>query len=346
MLKLAHPEYLWAYLILIPILLLFIFFMIWRKKALRHFSAFQNADQLMPEKSRFRHYFKFILLFLAFGTLVLAWANPQIGSKKEKIKRKGVDVVIALDVSKSMLAEDIQPNRIEQAKQFISRLINELKTDRIGLVIFAGNAYLQMPITTDHAAAKLFLKSISTDLVPTQGTAIGDAIRLGIESFEGEEKKFKSIVVISDGENHEGEALDAAEEAAEAGIVIHSVGVGSQKGAPIPIYKNNVQTDYLRDKSGNIVLSKMDENMLRQIAVKGDGKYLNLRGGSETVKALKENIAAMEKREFEESVFTDYEDQFQYFLAFGIFLLIIEILIAERKSEWFRKLNLFKEETP
>ncbi|MEX0812585.1 MAG: VWA domain-containing protein [Chitinophagales bacterium] len=318
--------------------------MIWRKRALKNFSAFQAAEQLMPEKSKFRHYFKFILLVLAFSSLILAWANPQIGTKQEKVKRKGVDVIIALDVSKSMLAEDIKPSRIEQAKQFVSRLIDELKMDRIGLIIFAGNAYLQMPITTDHAAAKLFLKSINTNLVPTQGTAIGDAIRLGIESFEGDEKKFKSIVIISDGENHEGEAIEATEEASEQGIIIHTVGVGSQKGAPIPVYRNNVQTDYLRDKSGNIVLSKLDENMLRQIAVKGDGEYLNLKSGSETLNALTSAIAAMEKREFEENVFTDYEDQFQYFLAFALFLLIVEILIAERKSKWSRKLNLFKEE--
>lgn len=345
MLKLAHPEYLYAYLVLIPLVLLFIFYMVWRKKALQNFSAYAAIEQLMPGRSKFRHYFKFILVFLAFCSLILAWANPQIGTKQEKVKRKGVDVVIALDVSKSMLAEDISPNRIEQAKQFVSRLIDKLKTDRIGLIIFAGNAYLQMPITTDHAAAKLFLKTISTNLVPTQGTAIGDAIKLAIEAFEGDEKKFKTVVVISDGENHEGEALEAAEAAAQQGIVINTIGIGSQKGAPLPIYRNNVQVDYVRDKSDNIVLSKLDENMLKQIAVKGNGEYLNLRSGSETINALTDAIASMEKREFEESVFTDYEDQFQYFLGFGILLLIIEILISERKSKWGRKLDLFKEET-
>lgn len=344
MLKLAHPEYLYAYLLLIPLLILFIFYMVWRKRAIKRFSAYQKADELMPGRAEFRHYLKFILIFLAFSALVLAWANPQIGSKQEKVMRKGVDVIIALDVSKSMLAEDIRPNRIEQAKQFISQLINELKTDRIGLIIFAGNAYLQMPITTDHAAARLFLKSISTELVPTQGTAIGAAIRMGMESFEGEEKKFKSIIVISDGENHEGDAMEATEEAAKQGVVIHTVGVGSQKGGPIPVYKNNVQTDYLRDKSGNIVLSKLDENMLRQIAVKGDGEYLNLRGGKESINALMTAIGSMEKKDFEENVFTDYEDQFQYFLAFGLLLLIIEIWISERSSKWWKKLNLFKEE--
>lgn len=344
MLKLAHPEYLYAYLLLIPILLLFVFYMLWRRKVLKQFSSKQALNQLMPFRGKARHYVKFILLFLAFSSLVIAWANPQIGTKKEKIKRKGVDVIIALDVSKSMLAEDIKPNRIEQARQFISRLINELKSDRIGLIIFAGNAYLQMPITTDHAAARLFLKSITTDLVPTQGTAIGDAVRLAIESFEGDEKKYKTLVILSDGENHQGEALDAIEEASEFGIVVHTVGIGSQKGAPIPIYRNNVQTDFLRDKGGNIVLSKLDENMLRQIAVKGNGEYMNLAAGREAVSAIKEEISSMEKREFDESVFTDYEDQFQYFLAFGIALLIIEILIAERKSKWLRNLNLFKAE--
>lgn len=344
MLKLAHPEYLYAYLCLIPILLLFIFYMVWRRKAIQRLSVFENIDQLMPERAKFRHYFKFILIFLAFSALVMAWANPQIGSKQEKVKRKGVDVMIALDVSKSMLAEDIRPNRIDQAKQFISKLINELKTDRIGLIIFAGNAYLQMPITSDHAAAKLFLKSVSTELVPTQGTAIGDAIRLGMESFEGDEQKFKTMIIISDGENHEGEAIEAVEEASKEGVVVHTVGVGSDKGGPIPIYRNGVQTDYLRDKSGNIVLSKLDENMLKQIAVKGDGEYLNIRGGNEAVSTLKEAIVSMEQREFEESVFTDYEDQFQYFLGFAIILLIIEILIAEKKSKWAKKLDLFKEE--
>jgi Ca-activated chloride channel family protein len=282
-------------------------------------------------------------LFFAFTSLVIAIANPQIGTKYEKVKRSGVDVMIALDVSKSMLAEDIKPSRLDRSKQFISRFIERLQNDRIGLIVFAGKAYLQMPITIDYSAAKLFLRNINTEMVPTQGTAIAEAIQLAINAFDAKDKKHKVLVIITDGENHEGNVLEMAEEATQQGIVIYTVGVGSPKGAPIPIYRNGIQADFKRDKEGNIILSKLNETALQQLAVKGDGKYFRLSAGSQEIESIISEISGMEKKDFEESIFTDYEDQFQYFILLSIVLLVIEFFISERKSLWWKNINeLFK----
>ncbi len=342
-LKFEHIKFLYLLLALLPLTGLFIWYVWWRNIAFRRLGELPLIQKLSPDRPRVKFIFKYILLFFAFTSLVIAIANPQIGTKYEKVKRTGVDVMIALDVSKSMLAEDIKPSRLDRSKQFISRFIERLQSDRIGLIVFAGKAYLQMPITIDYSAAKLFLRNINTEMVPTQGTAIAEAIQLAINAFDAEDKKHKVLVIITDGENHEGNVLEMAEEATQQGIVVYTVGVGSPKGAPIPSYRNGIQADFKRDNEGNIVLSKLNETALQQLAVKGDGKYFRLSAGSQEIESIINEISGMEKKDFEESIFTDYEDQFQYFILLSIVLLMIEFFISERKSLWWKNINeLFK----
>ncbi len=330
---------------LVPLVLAFVLYVLWRRRAIKRLGDVGLLERLMPLRSKRKHTIKFVLAALAFAAIVVAYANPQVGKSFEKVKRSGIDVIIAVDVSKSMLAEDVKPNRMARARQFVSRVIDELQNDRVGLIVFAGNAYLQMPLTTDKAATRLFLKTMSTEIVPTQGTAIGDAIRLAERSFELEEEQHKALIIITDGENHEGEALVAAEEAAEKGIVINAVGVGDPKGAPIPV-NGRSGNDFKRDREGNIVLSKLNETMLQQLAAKGNGEYFRLNAGTEELSALIDNLNTMEKKDFDEQVVTDYEDQFQYVVLLAIILLTLEFLISLRKSMWLRNWTLFQSSKP
>lgn len=338
-LKFEHFTFLYGLLAILPLSLLFIYYVFWRNKAYKKLGDHHLVQHLIPEKTRYKYWFKFLLLLMGFMVLIIAIANPQMGTKYEKVKRSGVDVMIALDVSKSMLAEDLKPSRLERSKQFISRFIEQLQNDRIGLSVFAGKAYLQMPITIDYTAAKLFLQNINTDIVPTQGTAIAEAIELSTEAFNKDEKKHKVLVIISDGENHEGNVLEAVEKATEQGVKIYTIGVGSPKGAPIPQYKNGVQADFKRDENGNIVLSKLNETALQQVAIQGDGKYFRLSSGTEEINAVVNEIAGMEKKNFEEKMFTDYEDQFQYFILIGFLLLVVEYFISDKQSIWWKSIN-------
>ena len=274
--------------------------------------------------------------------LVLALANPQIGHTYEKVQRQGVDLIIALDISKSMLAEDEKPNRLKRAKQFISRLIDKLAGDRVGLVIFAGNAYLQVPMTSDYTATKTFLKTISPDLAGTQGTAIGEAIRLADESFDRTQRQFKAMLIISDGENHEGDAIEAAQNAADKGMIIHTMGIGSPKGEPIPEYRSGKKVGFKQDKQGSIVLSRLNEDMLRKVALTGSGTYMRLTQGNSELNAFLDEIASMEKQEFEEHAFTDFEDQYQWFLTIAMLLIGLEYILSERKSAWLSDWKIFK----
>lgn len=342
MIKFEQIQYLYLLTLIVPLTLVFFYFMFWRKRAIAKLGELSLVSRLMPEKAEGKHYLKFFVMLLAFAAITLALANPQIGTKYEKVKRQGIDVVVAIDVSTSMLAEDVKPNRLERAKLLVSRLIDKMQNDRIGLIVFAGNAYLQMPLTIDHAAGKLFLSTINTGMVPTQGTAIADAIHLSMQAFGQDEKKYKALIIITDGEDQEGEALTAAEEAANEGIVIHTIGVGSPQGTPIPLYKNGVQIDFKRDQSGNIVLSKLNETILQQVAVKGNGEYFRMTSGIEEVNQLLTKVSTMEKKEIEERVFTDYEDQFQYFIALALVLLTLEFFLSERKTSWIRNWKFFQ----
>lgn len=276
-----------------------------------------------------------------YAFLVIALANPQIGSKLIEGERKGIDLMIALDVSTSMLAKDIEPSRLERSKQSISRLIDQLGNDRIGIVVFAGQAYVQLPITTDYAAAKMFLSAINTNIVPVQGTAIGAAIQLSAKSFDNETHS-KAIIIITDGENHEDDPVKEAKTAADQGINIFTVGMGLPEGAPIPDYDAyNRQTGFKKDRQGNTVVTRLNEGMLQQIAAAGNGIYVRANNTQVGLNKIFDEISKLEKTEFESKIFSDYESRFHYFIALSLLFLIMEILIFERKNKWLRKIKLF-----
>lgn len=341
MIRFEHIEFLYALLLIPAFVSLYIITSFWRKKAIKRFGDEQLIQKLMPQVSTFRMMMKFILFSLAYICLIFAIANPQIGSKIENAKRKGIDLIIALDVSNSMLAQDIQPNRLSASKQAISKLIDKLKGDRLGIVVFAGHAYTQLPITTDYAAAKMFLNTVSPDMLPSQGTAIGEAVILGAKSF-GESKHNKAIIIITDGENHEGDALKEVETAVEQGIKIYTIGMGLPEGGPIPVYKNGALTDYKKDKDGKTITTKLNEPMLQQIAAAGQGIYVRANNSQAGLNKIFEEIDQLEESEFETKTFSDYEDRFQYFLVLTIILLLIEFIIVERKSKWADRIKLFE----
>ncbi len=329
-------------LMLIPLLVLIAFFMQrWRKKAIASFSDLKLVNDLIPELSKYKPALKTGLLCVAFFFLIIGLANPQNGSKLEEIKREGVDLIIALDVSNSMRAEDLSPNRLENAKLAISRLIDNLHDDRIGVVIFAGQSYVQLPVTTDYAAAKLFLDNISTDMIPTQGTAIGNAIELAINSFDPKSGNNKAIIVITDGENHEDDAIKAAEAAAEKGISVNTIGMGSPDGAPIPLFQNGHQTGFRKDNSGTTVITRLDENSLQQIAAIGRGAYVRANNSQAGLSLIFDQINKMQRKEFGSKIYTDYDDHFQVFIFIALLFFIIELLVAETISKWWVKLDLF-----
>jgi Ca-activated chloride channel family protein len=338
--------YLLYLLAIIPLLwLLFILARNKRKKSIAAFGDDELVKQLMPDVSSSRPRWKFVLTSLGIAALVLGVANPQIGSKYEEVKREGFELIIALDISNSMMAEDLEPNRLERAKQAISKLIDQLKTDKIGIIVFAGQAYVQLPLTTDYGAAKLFLSTVSTDIVPTQGTAVGSAIDLAIKSFGEKQDKNRAVIIITDGENHEDDAIQQATTAVEGGITVHTIGVGSPEGTPIPLYVNGKKSGFRKDNEGNTVITKLDETMLQQVAAAGKGVYIRGNNLSSGMKTLLDEINKMERKEFDSKIFTDYEDRFQYLLAAAILFLLAELLLPERKSRWFGNVSLFEKKT-
>lgn len=341
MFQLENTYFLYA-LTLIPVfIIIYWLYNRWRKKALVAYGDISIIQQLIPDVSNAKRMGKFILYMLAFALLIIGIVNPQVGTKLEEVKRKGADLMICLDVSNSMKAEDFQPNRLGKAKQAISKLVDKLEGDRIGIIVFGGVAYVQLPITTDYSAAKLFLESINTDMIPTQGTAIGAAIDLAIESFGKDEGKNKAIVIITDGENHEDDAIKAAENAAEKNIAIHTIGMGSADGAPIPVYKNNVRESFRKDNEGNTVITKLDEQTLMEISGAGNGIYVRASNSDTGLNKVLDAISKLEKKQFESKMYSDYEDRFQWFVAAALMLLLIELFLTERKSKIYQRLNLF-----
>ena len=336
MFRFEHKEYLLLLLLLIPLLLVFLFFQRWRKKSIARFGIASLVYQLIPDFSNGKHILKFVLLSLAFVFLILGIANPQVGSKQEKVKRQGIDVVIALDVSKSMLAEDVQPNRLARAKNFISNFVDQLKNDRLAIVVFAGRAYLQMPLSVDYSAAKLYLKTVGTESVPTQGTSISEAVELANESFAKGDNKSKALIIISDGEDHESNVDEALAAAAANGVKVFTLAVGTDKGSPIP----QANGDFKRDAEGNIVLSKVNVEAMRTYAEKGNGKSFVLGSGKEEINAIFKELGRITTKDFEDVVFTDYDDKFQYCLIIAALLLMIEFMLSERRSRLFEKLKI------
>ena len=334
----------WLYALLVIPVLVIVFWMNtrWRKNALGKLGDSRILENLIPSFSKVLPRWKRFFFLLALAFLLLGMANPQIGTKYEEVKREGFELMICLDVSNSMLAEDLTPNRLERAKQAISRLVDRLKNDKIGVIVFAGDAYIQLPMTVDHSAAKLFLRSIDTDIVPTQGTAIGKSIELAISSFSANTKANKSNIVITDGENHEDDALEQAAAAVEAGITVHTIGIGSLDGTPIPMYKRGQMLGYRKDRAGNTVVTKLNETMLQQIAASGKGTYVRANNSRTGLNALMDELEGMERDEYDSKMYTSYEDRFQYFIAIALVLLLLEVLLPSRKLKLFGNLKLFK----
>ena len=343
MLRYDNIEYLYL-LLLIPIIILaIIIYSRWQKRSIKKFGDSQLIEQLMQSHSNIRKKIKHILFILSITLLIIGLSNPQIGTKMEEVKREGVDLMIAIDLSYSMMAQDIKPNRLERAKQAISRLIDKLEGDRIGLVVFAGEAYVQLPITTDYSAAKLFLSTVNTSIVPTQGTKIGNAIDLCVNSFDNENAQSKAIIIITDGEAHDEEAVSSAKLAQENGIYIHTLGMGLTKGGPIPIYnKYGSTSEFRKDREGNTIITKLNEPMLQEIAQVGMGTYVRANNSKSGLSILFDEINKMKKKEIGTMIFTDYKDRFQIFIGMSLFLLILNIFLLQRKTSWNTNINLYK----
>ncbi len=342
MYRIANPEYLYALLVIPALMIFFWYARIRRKKALALFGQKEILSVLMPNVSPGRPVLKFIIMLLALSSIIIGLARPQFGSKLKTEKRKGIELIIALDVSNSMMAEDIEPNRLERAKRAISQLVDKLSNDKIGLIVFAGDAYTQLPITADYVSAKLFLSSISPQMVPTQGTAIGAAINLGIKSFNPQFTGSKAMIIITDGENHEDDAIGAATEAANQGIVIYTLGMGLPQGGPIPEYSGG-RKSYRKDKQGNVIVTKLDEAMLQKIAEAGKGAYIRANNSQVGLNNLFSEVNKMEKSELETQIYADYDDKFQYFIALGLFLILLDFMILERRNKYLKNFKLFGE---
>jgi len=341
MIQFEHKEFFWAFLLIAFFMLLFWSYNGWKKRAWKRFGEGTLTNRLLIQKSKGRSTLKFFLLQLVLFFLIAGIIDPKIGSRLEKTKRKGIDLYIALDVSNSMLAQDIKPDRLDRAKMAISNLIQKLNGDRVGLIVFAGEAFKLLPLTTDYSAAQLFLSSVDTKIVPVQGTAIGSAINLAAKSF-GKDKHNKAIIVISDGGNHTGiNPVEAAKEAAAKGIRVFTIGMGLPSGAPIPISDQNGSVTYLKDNKGNVVVTKLNELMLEQIATAGNGTYSRANNANIGLNAILKNINKIQKQEIEERQYTDYVHRFQYFLIPAILLLILELITLERKPEWTSKFDFF-----
>lgn len=346
MFKFENDIYFYAFAVIPFCILIYTWYVISNRKRLKKLGDSALVKQLVPEVSRAKKTCKFILFLLAFSFLILGICNLQTGSKIQDVKREGADIMICLDVSNSMLAQDLSPNRLERAKLAIENMIDKLQGDRLGIVIFAGEAYVQLPITTDYSSAKLFLESINTRIVPVQGTNIADAINKAVESFGKDEGKNKAIVVITDGENNEEaqeSAVDAAEEAEKKNIVIHTIGVGSESGVPIPNIINGVVSGYKKDASGATVVTKLDSKILQDISGATNGVYVQATSADVGLDAIMDKIAELDKKQLESKMFTDYEDQFQWFLGAALLFLVIESLVSERTSKLWKKLNVFKD---
>ncbi|SDD67370.1 Ca-activated chloride channel family protein [Pricia antarctica] len=339
-------EKIYFYLLgIIPVLVvLFFLLQLWRKRTRNNFADETLLKRLTPDRSKFKSGLKLLFLVLGLAFLTLGLVNPKIGTKLETVKREGVDIVFAMDVSKSMLAEDIAPNRLEKSKRLVSEIINQLASDRIGIIAYAGQAFPQLPITTDYGAAKMFLQSMNTDMLTSQGTAIDQAIELATTYYDDQDQTNRVLFIISDGEDHSGEStLEAVEKATDEGIRIFTIGVGKTKGAPIPIKRNGIVETLKKDNKGETVITKLDETFLKDIADEGNGEYINGDNTAEAVEFIKEQLLQMDKKEFEAKQFAEFKDQFQWFLGLGLLFLFLDVFTLEKKTKWLRKLNLFNE---
>lgn len=333
----------WLLLLIPAVILLYLGVIIWQRRAQKKFAESKLLKKLSPDRSYFKPILKVILICLVIFFIVGALINPKVGTKLETVKREGVDIVFALDVSKSMLAEDIAPNRIEKSKQLVTQIINNLGSDRIGIIAYAGSAYPQLPITTDYSSAKLFLSQMNTDMLSSQGTAIAEAIELAKTYYNDEEQTNRVLFIISDGEDHVGESSDIAEQANEEGIRIFTIGVGKEEGGPIPLKRNGVIQGYKKDKKGETVITRLDDQTLKNIASEANGEYIDGSNTATVVETVQNLLNGMDKKEFEAKQFADFKDRFQWFLTAALFLLFLDIFLFDKKTHWLKKLNLFNE---
>lgn len=343
MYQLEETKYFYYLAIVAVLLLLFILVAFWKRKKQKFFADHNLLQKLSPETSPFKSILKMLVVGLALTSLVFALVNPKMGTKMKTIKREGVDIVFALDVSKSMLAEDIVPNRLEKSKQIISKIIDKLGSDRVGIIIYAGNAYPLLPITTDQAAAKMFLQNADPDMVSSQGTAINEALKLAKTFYDDDEQTNRYLFIVSDGEDHEENVSYIADEATKEGIKIFTIGVGTPEGGPIPLKRGNTLIGYKKDRDGEVVITQLNEKTLQQIANDGDGKYMFGNNTGKTVEFIDDLLIKADKKQFETKQFSDFKDQFQWFIGIGIFLLVLDAFMLNKKTKWIQKLNLFNE---
>ncbi len=340
MFRFEEPTYLYL-LLLLPLLAIFYLYSNYRRrKAISKFGDPKLIIQLMPDASKYRPDVKFGIVLVAIGLFAVLLARPQFGSKLEVVKRQGVEIMIALDISNSMLAQDIQPSRLSKAKRLVAQLVDKMQNDKVGMIVFAGDAFTQLPITSDYISAKMFLESIDPSLISKQGTAIGTAINLAARSFTPQEGVGRTVIVITDGENHEGGALEAAQAAAEKGVQVNVLGVGMPDGAPIPGEDSN---DYRRDRDGNVIVTRLNEQMCQEIAKAGNGIYVHVDNTNNAQKAISKEIDKMEKADVETQVYTEFNEQFQSVAWVVLLLLLIEMLILECKNPLLRNIHLFPE---
>ena len=341
--ELDEKKYLYLLFILPLIVLVFLANLYWKRKKQREFGDLEMVKKLSPESSVFKPILKLVVLLLAFLGLIIALVNPKIGTKMETVKREGIDIVFAMDVSKSMLAEDVAPNRLDKSKQIVSQIINQLGSDRIGIVAYAGSAFPVLPITSDYSVAKMFLQSMNTEMVSSQGTSLDDAIRLAITYFDEKSKTSKLLVLISDGEDHSEDAQAAAEEASKAGLKIITISIGTEKGATIPLKRNGIVESFQKDNNNQVVITKMNKESLEAIAKATKGGYVNGNNTKNVLEYIKATLDKIQKTEFESTEMADFQSQFQWFLGFAFLLLFADVFLLERKTKWVKKLDLFNE---
>ena len=333
-------------IIIIPIIWIGYFIISrWKKNKQENFASISLMNYLSPNRSKFKMTFKLIIFSLAILCLVFALVNPKIGTQLETVKREGVDIVFTVDVSMSMLAEDVAPNRLEKSKRLVSAILNELVSDRIGIIAYAAQAIPQLPITTDYASAKMFLQALNTEMLSSQGTALDSAIDLAITFFNDEDQTNRVIFLISDGEDHFKKSYESAKKASELGVKIFTFGIGSDKGAPIPIKRNGVIESYKKDIDGEVVITKKHSDVLIKIAETTGGLYQDGNNTNVVLEFVTKILKDMDKKEFEAKKFVSYKDRFQSFLIGALFFLIIDLLLFEKKTKWLQKLNLFNEST-
>ena len=340
MFRFEEPTYLYLLLLLPLLAALFLYSNYRRRKAIKKFGDPELMAQLMPDASKYRPDVKFWIVFVAIGLFAVLLARPQFGSRLETVKRQGIEVIIALDISNSMLAEDVQPSRLQKAKRLVSQLVDKMENDKVGMIVFAGDAFTQLPITSDYISAKMFLETIDPSLISKQGTALGAAINLSTRSFTPMEGVGRTIILITDGENHEDGALEAAKAAVEKGIQINVLGVGMPEGAPIPIPGSN---DYRRDREGNVVVTKLNEQMCQEIAQVGQGIYVRVDNSNAAQNAITKEINKLAKADVETQVYTEFNEQFQAIAWIILLLLLVEMLILERKNPLFKYIHLFSD---